>query len=155
MAANKMLIIRQLTENDAQEARDVWAQAMRGYGNKFIDEFVQSNLDDPNDMGDIWNGFMKGTSMGNNNFWVVECTDVSNFADEQLCHSATCHVWHLAGNSQCGIDATCHGNVASLNVALDSDFDHPSWNATLNDMRFGGTWHVASAAGNATFTVSH
>ena len=57
-----MINIRQLEKRDAASATDLWATSMKGsnYGEwqKRIDKFVDSKLNDPNDMGDVFSSYV-------------------------------------------------------------------------------------------------
>ena len=57
-----MINIRQLEKRDAASATNLWATSMKGsnYGEwqKRIDKFVDSKLNDPDDMGDVFSSYV-------------------------------------------------------------------------------------------------
>ncbi|CAD7930296.1 unnamed protein product [Amoebophrya sp. A25] len=69
-----LLTVRALHPTDGPEARKIWRAAMLGHdlappAKEMISHFVQSRIDDENDMGDPYRSFVR-PSQGRN-FWVV------------------------------------------------------------------------------------
>ena len=59
-----MIQVRQLEQNDAAAATNLWSSAMReptyAYSKERINRFVESKLKDPNDMGDVFSSYVNG-----------------------------------------------------------------------------------------------
>ena len=90
-----MINIRQLEKRDAASATNLWATSMKGsnYGEwqKRIDKFVDSKLNDPNDMGDVFSSYVN-----------VMC-------DTHVCTIGS----HIANGSFIETKTNCHNNISA------------------------------------------
>ena len=82
-----MINIRQLEQRDAASATNLWATSMKGsnYGEwqNRIDKFVDSKLNDPNDMGDVFSSYVNVKSD------IHVCTTGSRIANDSFIETKT------------------------------------------------------------------
>ena len=95
-----MINIRQLEKRDAASATNLWATSMKGsnYGEwqKRIDKFVDSKLNDPNDMGDVFSSYV-------------------NVKSDQVCTIGS----RITNDSVIETKTNCHNNIS---LSADRNF---------------------------------